>query len=121
MNATNFRELGPNETHLAYEAMRELRTGLGSAVEFVETVNRLQRAEGYRLVAAFEDGEEQAVAVAGFRVGHQLARGFHMYLDDLSTRSAFRGRGHGGALMDWLEAEARRLGCKELHLDSGVA
>jgi len=100
--------------------MIELRPHAGRAEQFVETVNRLQRPEGYRLVAAFEDGQEQAAAVAGFRTGHHQAWGLAVYVDDLSTRAQFRGRGHGGALMDWLLAEARRLGCAQLHLDSGV-
>jgi GNAT superfamily N-acetyltransferase len=100
--------------------MLELRPYAGSVSDFVERVNRRQRPEGYRLSAAFEQGEDQAVAIAGFRTGHFLAWGFTLYVDDLSTRAAFRGRGHGGALMDWLEHEARRLGCDQLHLDSGV-
>jgi GNAT superfamily N-acetyltransferase len=114
------RELAPHETHLAYEAMRELRPQLASVEQFVEVVNRLQRPEGYRLVAVFDEAHDQAATVAGFRAGHQLARGFHLYVDDLSTRERFRGRGYGGALMDWLETEARRLGCVQIELDSGV-
>jgi GNAT superfamily N-acetyltransferase len=100
--------------------MRELRPTLSGPDDFVDKVNRLQRPEGYRLIASFEDGDEQAAAVAGFRAGHQLVRGFHIYIDDLSTRAIFRGRGHAGALMDWIEAEARRLGCRQVELDSGT-
>ena len=114
------RELAPTETHLAYEAMLELRPRAGSLEHFVDVVNRLQRPEGYRLVASFEDGQEQAAAVAGFRTGHFQSWGYALYVDDLSTRAACRGRGHAGALMDWLIGEARRLGCGQLHLDSGV-
>lgn len=100
--------------------MRELRPGTASMDQFVDVVNRLQRPEGYRLAAAFEEGEKQAVAAAGFRAGHQLARGCHIYIDDLSTRGAFRGRGHAGALLDWIFAEAQRLGYRQVDLDSGV-
>lgn len=100
--------------------MLELRPNAGSCEQFVYTVNRLQRPEGYRLAAAFENGQDQAAAIAGFRTGHHQAWGYAMYLDDLSTRALFRGQGHGGALMDWLITEARRLGCGQLHLDSGV-
>src|SRR5437016_9037930 len=114
------RELAREDTRLAYEAMLELRPRIGSVERFVETVNGVQRAEGYRLVGAFEEGGEQAVAAAGFRTGHFLAWGYAMYVDDLSTRAAFRGRGHARALMEWLAEEGRRLGCAEVHLDSGV-
>ena len=31
-----------------------------------------------------------------------------------------RRRGHGAALLAWLAEEAARLGCDQLHLDSGV-
>ena len=114
------RELGPEETALAYEAMLELRPKIGSEAEFVTRVNDLQRPQGYRLVASFAAGEPRAVAVAGFRTAHFLAWGYAFYVDDLSSRPAFRGQGHAGGLLDWLLAEARRLGCGQLHLDSGV-
>ena len=114
------RELHAGETAAAYAAMSELRPHVGSRAEFVRRVDVEQRADGYRLVGAFEEGEEDAVAAAGFRLGRNLAWGRHVYVDDLVTREAFRGRGHGGALMRWLLDEARRLGCEQLHLDSGV-
>ena len=69
-------------------------------------------------MGAFEDG--RCVAVAGFRVIHNLAWGDCLYVDDLSTHPDGRRRGLGRALLDWCEAEAARLGCGELHLDSGV-
>jgi GNAT superfamily N-acetyltransferase len=113
------RELGPEETTLAFEAMRALRTGLTDEKTFLDHVES-ERAEGYRLVGSFADGIRQAQAVAGFRTGHGLAWGFYLYVDDLSTLREARRRGHGGAIMDWLFQEARRLGCDSLHLDSGV-
>ena len=79
-----------------------------------------QRAAGYRVAGSFEPGEEDAAAVAGFRIQENLAWGRHLYVDDLVTRADRRGRGHGGALMRWLAVEACRAGCEQLHLDSGV-
>ena len=113
------RELQPEETGLAYRAMLELRDA-GTEPEFVARVNDVQRPEGYRLVASFADGDDQAVAAAGFRAAHYLAWGYALYVDDLSSRPGFRRQGHSGALLDWLLEEARRLGCAQLHLDSGV-
>jgi GNAT superfamily N-acetyltransferase len=100
--------------------MRELRPQFTDEEAFVRRVDEVQRAEGYRLVGAFEDGEAEAAAVAGFRVGHLLAWGRFLYVDDLSTLPAARRRGHGRALLEWLAGEGRRLGCDQLHLDSGV-
>jgi GNAT superfamily N-acetyltransferase len=113
------RELPLGETHRAARALLDLRPHRGPAEALVAAVDA-QRAAGYRVAASFEDGEEDAAAVAGFRVGENLAWGRHLYVDDLSTRADRRGRGHGGALMRWLAREACRAGCGELHLDSGV-
>ena len=113
------RELEAGETHLAFAAMLELRPHIGSSEEFVRRVDEVQRPGGYRLIASFGD-EEQAAAAAGFRVIDYLAWGHALYCDDLSTRAAHRGRGHAGGLVDWMIEEARRLGCGEFHLDSGV-
>lgn len=115
------RELTAGETHLAYKAMHGLRTAMGDEAAFVNRVDKVQRLEGYRLVASFVDGDEQAAAVAGFRVVHYLAWGDALYCDDLGTRPENRGKGHAGHLLDWMMVEARRLGCGQFHLDSGVA
>ena len=98
--------------------MRALRTHYDDEARFVERVDEVQRPQGYRLVGVFEDG--RCGAVAGFRVIRNLAWGDTLYVDDLSTHPDARRRGHGRALLEWCAAEARRLGCDELHLDSGV-
>jgi GNAT superfamily N-acetyltransferase len=113
------RELAGAETHLAYVAMLELRPHIGSSSDFVRTVDETQRPQGYRLIASFDE-DEQAAAAAGFRVIDYLAWGHALYCDDLSTRQMYRGRGHAGLLVDWMIGEAKRLGCGEFHLDSGV-
>jgi len=113
------RELAAGETHRAAAALLELRPHHAPAGALVARADA-QRAAGYRLVGAFDDGEDDAAAVGGFRLTENLAWGRHLYVDDLVTRRDRRGRGHGAALMRWLAAEARRAGCAELHLDSGV-
>jgi len=100
-----------------FPVMRELRPHLKDADELVERV-REQQAEGYRLVGVRAGG--QAVACAGFRVQTMLSRGRFLYVDDLVSLPQERSLGHGARLLDWLAAEALRLGCGRLHLDSGV-
>jgi GNAT superfamily N-acetyltransferase len=119
-DAAQIRELHPGETQLAYPAMRALRTTYDSEPEFVEHVDGALRPAGYRLLGAFSPDREPAVAVAGFRVGDNLAWGHYIYVDDLSTAPEARRQGHAGALLQWLSDEGRRLGCSQLHLDSGV-
>jgi GNAT superfamily N-acetyltransferase len=112
-------ELHVGESHRAALALLELRPRLESIDRMTSQIDA-QRADGYRIVGSFEDGDEDAAAVAGFRIVHNLAWGRFAYVDDLVTRAALRGRGHADAVMAWVEREARRQGCGELHLDSGV-
>ena len=114
------REIPSPDTAVAYRAMRELRGHLGDEQAFVRLVEEVLRPEGYRLLGAFESGESDAAAVAGFRTGHNTAWGHFLYVDDLSTVAQARRRGHGRALLEWLSEEGARLGCEQLHLDSGV-
>nr|BBH87430.1 N-acetyltransferase GCN5 [Thermosporothrix sp. COM3] len=113
------RELGPEETGLAYTTFRELRPHLSSREAMVEQINHRQRPEGYRLLGIFEEGKEEPVALAGFRFLHTLAWGHTLYVDDLITRAECRGKGYASQLMQWLFAEAERVGCDQFHLDSG--
>lgn len=119
MTSVELRELGEGETARAAAALLELRPAYLDADTIAARADAL-RAAGYRLVAVLEDGEHEAAAAAGFRVGESLGWGRYLYVDDLVTRAERRGRGHGAQLMRWLEQEARRLACHSLHLDSGV-
>lgn len=117
--ATRVEEIRPPHTHLALSALRELRPGQDDDAELIRQVDEVLRPAGYRLVGVFE-GDASAVAIAGFREAHNLAWGHHIYVDDLSTVASARGRGHAGALLEWVREEALRLGCGQVHLDSGV-
>jgi len=116
---SDVRELLPGESDLAALALSELRPDLGSRAALVAKVEA-QRAQGYRLAASFQDGDPDAAAVAGFRVCESLAWGRYLYVDDLVTRTALRGGGHADLVFTWVEQEAQRQGCTQLHLDSGV-
>lgn len=109
------RELtSDGEISQAYPLMRELRDRIRPE-SFLREVRR-QQADGYRLVGAFE--EDRIVALAGIRASHTLARGPHLFVDDLVTAEDLRGRGHGRALMAWIAAEAQRLELPRVYLDS---
>lgn len=114
------RELAPDETGLAYAAMRELRPHIESETAFVTRVNDVLRPGGYRLVASFDTGDHDAAAAAGFRIADMLAWGHYLYVDDLVTRETARRSGHATRLLDWLRTEAERNGCDSFQLDSGA-
>jgi GNAT superfamily N-acetyltransferase len=113
------REILLGETQRVAAALLELRPQYETREAIVDRVDEL-RDGGYRVAGSFEPDEEDAAAVAGFRIGEMLAWGRYAYVDDLVTRAALRGRGHADAVLAWMEEEARREGCGQLHLDSGV-
>ncbi len=104
------------EVDAAFEVMRQLRTHLEHG-EYVKRIRRM-REGGYRLAAVI-DGD-RVRCVAGFRVQEFLYTGRHLYVDDLITDGESRSSRHGKTMLGWLAEEAKRNGCGQLHLDSGV-
>lgn len=101
-----------------FEVMRELRPHLGDAAAFAAQVRR-QAAQGYRLLAGWQG--EQVKGLAGYRIQENLIYGRFLYVDDLVTTSDARRHGLGAALIDALREEARRQGCANFVLDTGLA
>jgi GNAT superfamily N-acetyltransferase len=104
------------EIDACFPVMTELRPHL-KRDSFVKTIREMER-DGYRL--AFLADSERILAVAGYRVKRMLCCEPFLYVDDLVTTASERGRGHGARFLTWLVEEARREGCAQLHLDSGL-
>ena len=104
------------EIAACYPVMRELRPHIAED-QFLSRV-RGQEDAGYRL--AFVRESDALVAVAGFRIGENLAWGRFLYVDDLVTLPAQRSKGHGARLLSWLKEYAAKEGCRQMHLDSGI-
>lgn len=105
-----------------WPVMRQLRPHLDEA-SFLDQVRRQASTCGYRLACVRDrsaSGAGPVLGCTGFRMTEFLAWGRTLYVDDLVTDEAHRGRGVGGQLLDWLVAEAKAAGCAQLHLDSGV-
>ncbi len=100
-----------------FEVVKQLRPHLDFK-EFKQLVALAHAADGYRLVVAEKKGEVQGVM--GYRILHDLVRGSHLYIDDLVTATAHRGRGVGAELLKFAEAEARRLGFTTLRLCAAI-
>jgi GNAT superfamily N-acetyltransferase len=114
------REVHSGDTDQISEAMLLLRPRWKNADALVEFVDTTLRWRGFRLVGVFEDGSENAISVAGFRELWSTAWGRYLYIDDVSTLAQARGKGHADLLIQWMMAEAKKLGCEAVHLDSGV-
>ncbi|WP_166423710.1 GNAT family N-acetyltransferase [Paraglaciecola sp. 20A4] len=99
-----------------YPLMYQLRPHLNQS-EFIEQVI-CQQQSGYQILQAFRD--KTLSGVAGFIIGHKLAWGKHMYVDDLITDIQQRSLGVGAIMLQWLEQNALQHGCGQLRLDSGV-
>ena len=104
------------EIAACYPVMKELRPHIPEA-EFLSRIRRSERS-GYRLIRLMEG--DRALAVAGVRIGENLAWGRFLYVDDLVTAADQRSKGHGARLLDWIRDYAVRQGCAQLHLDSGL-
>jgi GNAT superfamily N-acetyltransferase len=105
------------EVAACFPVMAQLRPHLADAAEFVARVAR-QRAEGYRLLAAWRD--DVAVALAGYRTEENLIHGRFLYVDDLVAAETARRQGLGAQLLDAVAAEGRKLGCRRLVLDTAL-
>lgn len=108
---------GEDELRAVWPLVSQLRPEFDEG-RFLAQIQR-QIAQGCRVSVLFDaDGAPRAFAC--WRVMEMLAVGLHVYVDDLVTDQTVRSRGHGKAMLDWLKAEARRLGCARLQLDSGT-
>ena len=83
---------------------------------FVSQIKNMQK-EGYNLLYIQEDN--QTVAIAGYRIYSMLYCGKMLYLDDLSTLEAHRGKGYASRLLNHLKEIALTQDCVSIHLDSG--
>jgi len=101
----------------AFGVMRELRPKLSDADAFA-TQARRQGGQGYRLLAAWQDGEVKALA--GYRILENLMNGRFLYVDDLVTTASSRRHGLGARLIAALRDESRRQGCDNFVLDTGL-
>ena len=104
------------EIQACFPVMQQLRPHI-EAGDFLSRVREQQRS-GYRLASV--NTLDGVVAVAGFRLGQNLAWGHFLYVDDLVTLSSHRSRGHGSGLLAWLKSYAAEQGCAQIHLDSGL-
>jgi GNAT superfamily N-acetyltransferase len=112
-------ELATTDADIAdcFDVYVQLRQHLKNPDDLVARVRR-QQADEFQLALIRVDGP--VAAVAGFRIYENLFAGQHMYVDDLVTDAKCRSSGLGHEMMEWLIAYAKKHGCEQLHLDSGV-
>jgi GNAT superfamily N-acetyltransferase len=100
-----------------WPVVQQLRPQFDEAGYVAQVLRQFE--QGFRATALY-DATGVPRAFAGWRVHEFLAVGKHVYVDDLVTDESARSQGYGKAMLDWLKAEARRLECARLQLDSGT-
>ena len=98
-----------------FEVIKALRPHL-TLEQFLSLIPEIKK-ESYRL--AFIEENAKAVSACGFRYMTTLFEGKYIYIDDFSTLPEARGKGHAGALFDFVVEIAKKEGLPAVHLDSG--
>ena len=109
------RFTAPGLASMAEAVHRQLRPQL--PVDYVACIEAIC-AEGGRLAAAVH--ADRVAGLALWRIIDNTFEGRRLFVDDLVTDEALRGRGVGKFLLGWLAGEGRRAGCAVLALESGV-
>ena len=73
---------------------------------------------GYRMIIV-EEGKI-IIGVSGFWIGTKLYSDKYLEADNVVIDEAYRSKGIGKLLMDWLTEEAKRCNCKMIMLDAYV-
>ena len=115
-NMKTFLLQSDDELPLVAEVLIQLRPQY-TIESLIEQINK-QRELGYH-IAYVKEGNK-VLSVAGFVEGEKLAWGKSIYIDDLVTDENSRSTGAGTLLIDWFKSYCKEIGCKQLHLDSGV-
>ena len=100
-----------------FSVMKELRPHLSDPATYAAQVAQ-QRAQGYRLLAAWHDGA--IVGLAGYRLQDNLIYGRFIYVDDLVVTASLHRGGLGEGLLQAARQQAVALHCKHFVLDTGL-
>jgi GNAT superfamily N-acetyltransferase len=103
---------------LCRDVLFAFRTNLGEDT-YIDKVLKMMEEERFHLVYIPAEDQSKAAAFIGYRVMHTLRTGWMIYIDDLYTDPAYRGRGYAGALLDYVDRQAEAEAISSVHLDSG--
>ncbi len=101
----------------SFSVMKELRPHLSDPATYAAQIAR-QRAQGYRLLAAWHD--RAIVGLAGYRLQDNLIYGRFIYVDDLVVMASLHRGGLGEGLLQAARQQAVALHCQHFVLDTGL-
>ncbi len=97
-----------------YPFIRELNKDMSR--ELFEQLLAAMREENYHCITAWQG--EDMVGVCGYWIAHRFYCKKALQPDNVIIREDKRNIGIGRAIMAWLEARAKELGCDSMMLDS---
>src|SRR6185312_2666050 len=100
------------DMQVIYPLVKQLNPDLTKAI-FTRRLKEMLK-NGYRCIAAMEGKE--IVGTSGFWTNTRFWCGAYIEPDNVVVDSSCRSKGVGKKLMGWIEAEARRLGCRMVWL-----
>ncbi|WP_158906087.1 GNAT family N-acetyltransferase [Burkholderia sp. L27(2015)] len=106
-----------DDLEASFSVMKELRPHLSDPATYAAQIAR-QRAQGYRLLAAWHDGA--IVGLAGYRLQDNLIYGRFIYVDDLVVTASLHRGGFGERLLQAARQRAVALHCQHFVLDTGL-
>jgi len=86
---------------------------------YIDLITNMIKNEAFNLVYIPNKDNTKAAAFIGYRIQHTLRTSWMIYVDDLYTDPAYRGKGYAGALLDYVDSEAAKVKIQSVHLDSG--
>ncbi len=101
----------------SFSVMKELRPHLKDRATYAVQIAH-QRAQGYRLLAAWGNGA--IVGLAGYRQMDNLLYGRFVYIDDLVVTASLHRSGVGERLLQAARQQAIALNCENFVLDTGL-
>lgn len=111
------RELTLKELDIAWDVVKELRTGL-EYKEFEDLIYEM-RDINYTMIGIFE--KDQLITYAGVNVTTNLYHKRHLFVYELVTLNSFRSQGYGKLMLEYLRDYAKMAACENLVLSSGFA
>ena len=111
------RELDLKELLMAYEVVSQLRTSL-SYDEFEDLIYEMQSMH-YKMFGIME--RDKLVTYAGVVIQTNLYDKRHLYVFDLVTDEAYRAKGYGKMMLEYLHDYAKVGMCTNIVLSSGFA
>jgi GNAT superfamily N-acetyltransferase len=94
------------------------RTNLDETT-YIDLITNMIEVERFKLVYVLSDDRTKVAAFIGYRIMHMLRTSWIIYVDDLYTDPLHRGKGYAGALLDYVDNDAKTYGIESVHLDSG--